>query len=49
MGMLQSTGSRREVTQGEEGMSQRTLRHSRWKEGCEERESVIIGEVSSLE
>ena len=34
---------------GEEGMSQKTLRRSRSKEGYEERESVIIGEVSSLE
>ena len=49
MGMLRSTDPRREVTRGEEGMSQKTLRRSRWKEGYEERESVIIGEVSSLE
>ena len=34
---------------GEQGMSQKTLRCSRSKEGYEERESVIIGEVSSLE
>jgi len=33
----------------EEGMSQRTLRRSKWEEGFEERESVVIGEVSRLE
>ena len=49
VGMLQPIGSRKEVTRGEEGMIQRTVRHSRWKEGYEERESVIIGEVYSLE
>ena len=40
--------SRRKVTRGEEGMSHRTLRRSRLKKGYEERESVIVGEVSSL-
>ena len=49
VGMPQPTGPRKEVTRREEGMSQRTLRRSRWKEGYEERESVIIGEVSSME
>ena len=49
MGMLRSTDPRREVTRGKEGMSQKTLRRSRWKEGYGERESVIIREVSSLE
>ena len=49
VGMSWSMGPRREVTQGKEGMSKRTLRRSRWKEGYEERESVIIGEVSNLE
>ena len=44
-----ATSSRRKVTQGEEGVSQRTLRHSKWEEGSKERESVTIGEVSSLE
>ena len=47
--MPQSTGPRREVTRGEEVMNHRTLGHSRWKEEYEERESMIIGEVSSLE
>ena len=49
VGMPWATGSRRKVTRGEEGMSHRTLRCSRWKEGYEERESMIIGEVSNLE
>ena len=48
-GMPWAMGSRRKVIRGEEGMSHRTLKHSRWKEGYEERESVIIKEVSSLE
>ena len=49
VGVPQAKGSRRKVTRGEEGMSHRTLSRSRLKEGYEERESVIIGEVSSLE
>ena len=49
VGMPRSMGPRREVTQGEEGMSQRTQRHSKWKEGYEEKEPVIIREVSSLQ
>ena len=49
VGMSQPMGLRREVTRREEGMSQRTLRRSQWKEGYKERESVIIREVSSLE
>ena len=48
VGMPWATGSRRKVTRGKEGMSHRTLRHSRLKKGYEERESVIVGEVSSL-
>ena len=42
-------GPRRKVARGEEGVSQRTLWRSKWEEGFEERESVISGEVSSLE
>ena len=34
---------------GKGGVSQRTLSRPKWEEGFEERESVIIGEVSSLE
>ena len=49
VGLPQAKGSRRKVTRGEEGMSHRTLSRSRLKEGYEERESMIIGEVSSLE
>ena len=49
VGMPWATDPRRKVTLGEEGMSHRTLRHSRLKEGYEEREFVIIVEVSSLE
>ena len=51
VGMPRPTSPRREVIRREEGMSQRTLRRSWWKEGYEEREGelVIIGEVSSLE
>ena len=48
-GMPRATSPRRKVTRGEEGMSQRTLRHSKWEEGFEERETVVIGEVSRLE
>ena len=49
VGMPRAMGPRRKVTKGEEGMSHRTLSRSRLKEGYEERESMIIGEVSSLE
>ena len=42
-------GPRRKVARREEGVSQRTLRRSKWEEGFEERESMISGEVSSLE
>ena len=35
--MPRATGPRRKVTRGEEGMSHRTLRCSRLKEGYEER------------
>ena len=49
VGMPWAMDPRRKVTLGEEGMSHRTLRHSRLKEGYEEREFVIIVEVSSLE
>ena len=48
VGMPRATDLRRKVTRGEEGMSHRTLRRSRLKKGYEERESVIVGEVSSL-
>ena len=48
VGMPWATGLRRMVTRGEEGMSHRTLKRSRLKEEYEEREFVIIGEVSSL-
>ena len=44
-----ATGLRRKIARGEQGVSQRTLRHSKWEEGSEERESVIIGEISNLE
>ena len=49
VGMPWATDPRRKVTLGEEGMSHSTLRHSGLKEGYEEREFVIIVEVSSLE
>ena len=49
VGMPRATSPRRKVTREEEGMSQRTLRRSKWEEGSEERESVVIGEVSNLE
>ena len=49
VGMPRATSPMRKVTRGKEGMNHRTLRRSRWKEGYEEKESVIIGEVSSLE
>ena len=49
LGMPRATSPNRKVTRGDEGMSHRTLRCSRWREGYEEREFVIIGEVSSLE
>ena len=42
-------GLRRKLTREEERMSHRTLRRSRLKEEYEERESMIKGEVSSLE
>ena len=48
-GMPRATGLRRKVIRGEEGISHRTLKRSRWKKGYEERKSVIIEEVSSLE
>ena len=49
VGMSQSMDLRRKAARGEEEMSQSTLRHSKGKEGYEERESVIVGKVSSLE
>ena len=49
VGMPRATGLRRKVTRGEEGISYRTLRRFKLKERYEEREPVIIGEVSSLE
>ena len=39
----------RKVAWGEEGMSQGALRHSKWEWESKERESVVIGEISSLE
>ena len=39
----------RKVARGEEGMSQGALRHSKWEWESKERESVVIGEISSLE
>ena len=48
-GMPRAMRPRRNVTRGEEGMRHRTLKRSKWREGYEEREFVIIGEVSSLE
>ena len=57
VGMPRAMGPRRKVTRGEEGMSHKNLRCSRWGDGYDERErererereSVIIGEVSNLE
>ena len=49
VGMPRATSPMRKVTRGEEGMNHRTLRRSKLKKGYEERESVIIEEVSSLE
>ena len=49
VGMPRDTGSRRKVTRGEEGMSQSTLRHSKWEQESKERESVVIREISRLE
>ena len=39
-GMPHTMGPRRKVTQGEEGISHRTLRCSKWKAGYEERENL---------
>ena len=53
VGMSQSTNPRRKAARGEEEMSESTLRHSKWERESEERErereSMIIGEISSLE
>ena len=49
VGIPRAMGPRRKVTRREKGMSHRTLKHSRLKEGYEERESVPIREVSNLE
>ena len=49
VGMLRSTDLRRQATREEEEMSQSTLRHSKSKQESEERESVVIREISSLE
>ena len=43
VGIPRATRPKRRVTRGEEGMSHRTLKYSRWREGYEEIESVIIG------
>ena len=49
--MSQSTGPRRKDAQGEQEMSQSTLRDSKWEQESKEREreSVVIGEVTGLE
>ena len=49
VGMSWSKDSRRKATQGEEEMSQSTLRHSKWEQESEERESAVIRKISSLE
>ena len=53
VGMPRSMDPRRKGARGEEEMSQSTLKHSKWeresKERERERESVVIGEISSLE
>ena len=49
VGMSRSTDLRRKAAQGEEEMSQSTLRHSKSEQESEERESVVIREISSLE
>ena len=38
VGMPRAMGPRRKVTRGEEGMSHKNLRCSRWGEGYDERE-----------
>ena len=49
VGMPQSMDLRRKATREEEEMSQSTLRHSKSEQESEERESVVIREISSLE
>ena len=39
----------RKASRGGEEMSQSTLRHSKWEQESEEREPMVIGEISSLE
>ena len=45
VGMSRSTDLRRKAAQGEEEMSQSTLRHSKSEQESEERESVVIREI----
>ena len=49
VGMPQSMDSRKKAAQGEEEMSQSTLRHSKREKESEERELVIIWKISSLD